>query len=134
VVRSIPRGHLYLADLQREMLEKARRRVQRAGLPNASFTQADATALPFAPGVFDVAFLVAVLGEVPDPGACLESIGRTLRPQGVLSVTEMPGDPDALAEPDVLALGSAKGFEHFETFPLRGRGFTANFRKPACPA
>ena len=130
VARSIPRGHLYLVDLQREMLDKARRRLRRVGLENASFTQADATALPFAPGVFDVAFLVAVLGEVPDPGACLESLHRALRPYGVLSVTELPGDPDAIAEPDLLAMVSAKGFEHFETFPVRGRGFTANFRKP----
>jgi len=128
VAGSIPRGHLYLVDLQREMLNKVRSRIRRAGLANASFTQADATALPFAPGVFDVAFLVAVLGEVPDPGACLESLHRALRPQGVLSVTELPGDPDAIAEPDLLALVAAKGFEHFETSPVRGRGFTANFR------
>jgi ubiquinone/menaquinone biosynthesis C-methylase UbiE len=131
VARSIPRGHLYLVDLQREMLNKARSRVRQAGLENASFTQANATALPFAPGVFDIAYLVAVLGEVPDPGACLESIRRSLRPQGILSVTELPGDPDAIAEPDLMALASAKGFQHLETFPVRGRGFTANFRKPA---
>ena len=131
VARSIPRGHLYLVDLQREMLNKARSRIRRASLENAIFTQANATALPFALGAFDVAFLVAVLGEVPDPGACLESLYRSLRPQGILSVTELPGDPDAIAEPDVLAMVSAKGFEHFETFPVRGRGFTANFRKPA---
>jgi len=94
VAQSIPRGHLYLVDLQREMLEKARRRMGRAGFSNASFTQASAMSLPFAPGVFDIAFLVAVLGEVPDPGACVESICRSLRPGGILSITELPGDPD----------------------------------------
>lgn len=128
VARSIPRGQLYLVDLQREMLEKARRRLGRAGLDNISFTQADATALPFAPGVFDIAFLVTVLGEVSDPGACVESICRSLRPGGVLSVTELPGDPDAMAESELVAMVCAKGLEHFESFPIRG-GFTANFRK-----
>ena len=131
VARSIPRGHLYLVDLQREMLDKARRRLCRAGLRNVSFTQAAATALPFAPGVFDIAFLVAVLGEVPDPGACVESICCSLRTEGILSVTELPGDPDAITEPDLVALVSAKGLEHLESFPVRGRGFTSNFRKPS---
>lgn len=131
VARSIPHGHLHLVDLQREMLDKARRRVRRTGLRNVSFTQAAATALPFAPGVFDVVFLVAVLGEVPDPGACVESICQSLRPEGILSVTELPGDPDAITEPDLVALVSAKGFAHLERFPVRGRGFTSNFRKLA---
>jgi len=134
VARSIPCGHLYLVDLQLEMLDKARRRLCRAGLRNASFTQAAATALPFAPGVFDIAFLVTVLGEVPDRGACVESICHSLRPGGILSVTELPGDPDAIAEPDLVALASTKGFEHFESFQVRGRGFTANFRKPTALA
>ena len=129
VARSIPRGHLYLVDLQREMLDKVRRRLRRAGLRNASFTQAAASALPFAPGVFDIAFLVSVLGEVPDRGACVESLCRALRPGGILSLTELPGDPDAITEPEAVALVSANGFVHTESFAVRGRGFTANFCK-----
>jgi ubiquinone/menaquinone biosynthesis C-methylase UbiE len=58
VARSIPRGHLFLVDIQREMLEKARRRIRRAGVANVSFTQAGAGTLPFAGDSFDVAFLV----------------------------------------------------------------------------
>ncbi len=129
VARSVPRGHLCLADLQREMLVKARRRLRRAGLVNVSFTQASATALPFASGVFDVVFLVAVLGEVPDPAGCLRSIGQCLRAGGLLSITELPGDPDAMSESEVSSLARAEGFERVETFPTR-RGFTINFRKP----
>jgi len=129
VARSIPNGHLYLVDLQREMLQKVRRRLFRTSLGNVSFIQANATALPFAPTIFDVAFMVAVLGEVADPGTCVESIYRLLRPGGVLSVTELPGDPDAMAESELVAMVCAKGFERFESFPIRG-GFTANFRKP----
>ncbi len=54
-------------DVQREMLQKVRCRLARAGTTNVSFAQAEASALPFAHDAFDVAFLVAVLGEVPDP-------------------------------------------------------------------
>jgi len=60
IARLIPRGHLCLVDLQREMLDKARARVRRAGVSNVSFAQASASALPYAREVFDVAFLVTV--------------------------------------------------------------------------
>lgn len=133
VAGAVPSGHLYLVDLQREMLEKARWRVRLADFGNVSFTQASGMDLPFASGAFDVAFLVAVLGEVPDPGACLESIWFALRPQGVPSVTELPGDPDALTESNLAALLSTRGFEHIESLPVRGRGFTSNFRKLLAP-
>ena len=90
VARSLPRGHLYLADIQIEMLRKARARLIRSGVSNASFVRASAGALPFAPETLDVVFLVAVLGEVPDPPACIESITRVLRGGGILSVSELP--------------------------------------------
>ncbi|HYB89976.1 MAG TPA: methyltransferase domain-containing protein [Candidatus Binataceae bacterium] len=130
VARSLPQGHLYLADIQIEMLRKARTRLARSGVSNASFVQASAGALPFAAGTLDVVFLVAVLGEVPDPDACVASIAQVLRSGGILSITELPGDPDALSEAEVARLACARGFERAETYPIRG-GFTANFRKPA---
>ena len=34
VARAVPRGNLVLIDIQREMLEKARRRLSRARVPN----------------------------------------------------------------------------------------------------
>ncbi len=71
VARAVPHGRLELVDLQREMLHKARARLRRADVHNTGYTQASAVALPFRAGTFDVAFLVAVLGEVTDPKACL---------------------------------------------------------------
>jgi ubiquinone/menaquinone biosynthesis C-methylase UbiE len=110
------------------MLLKARRRVHRAGLGNVYFTQASATSLPFKPATFDTVFLVAVLGEVPDPPACVAAVAAVLRPDGILSVTELPGDPDALSESDVREMAEASGLRCLERFPVRG-GFTMNLRK-----
>lgn len=132
VARSIPTGWLYLFDIQREMLVKARARVQRANVCNVSFTQGDATALPFKPATFDAAFFVAVLGEVPDPPACIASVRHSLRLGGLLSVTEMPGDPDALSRTEVKTIAGPRGFEFLELLPVRG-GFTANFRACRIP-
>jgi ubiquinone/menaquinone biosynthesis C-methylase UbiE len=129
VAGSLPRGMLCLFDLQREMLVKATARLRRAGAGRTCFVQGNATVLPFGAGVFDVVFLVAVLGEVPDPAACVAAAARVLCPGGLLSITELPGDPDALTRSEVTVLATAAGFEASEILPLRG-GFTANFRKP----
>jgi ubiquinone/menaquinone biosynthesis C-methylase UbiE len=106
VARAVPEGRHELVDIQREMLERARGRLRQAGLRHAGATQANAMALPFRAGTFDVAFLVAVLGEVPDPKACVASIAHVLRPGGRLVLAELPGDPDALAVDQLRALAT----------------------------
>jgi len=72
------------ADLSRRMLAEADRR-QRAGA-HIALVCADAMALPFRPGAWDVVFCSHVLQMVPDLGACLRGIGVTLKPGGLLAV------------------------------------------------
>jgi ubiquinone/menaquinone biosynthesis C-methylase UbiE len=126
VARAVPKGRLELVDVQREMLQKARRRLQRAGVRNSGYAQADAVHLPFRRGSFDAAFLVAVLGETPDAGECMAAVARVLRPGGTLLVAELPGDPDAVSEEQVQDLAVAAGLELVGSTPLR-RGFLARF-------
>ena len=127
VARAIPAGRLQLLDLQHEMLRKARRRLGRAGVANVDFVQASAAALPCAAASFDAAFLVAVLGEVAEPIACMSGLARVLRPGGRLLVAELPGDPDALSEADIRALAEASGLRPLETRSIPG-GFTMTLR------
>src|SRR5262245_15085438 len=110
VARAIPAGRLELLDLQLPMLQKARRRVRRRKLANVHFTCGSASRLPYGSGTFDVAFLVAVLGEVSAPTDCLREIARVLRPGGILSITELPGDPDALPRETVDSWATMYGF------------------------
>jgi len=128
VARRLPQGRLELFDLQREMLEQARRRLETAGLRNVGFTQGDAGNLPYREEQFDIVFLVAVLGETSPPAACLEGIYRVLRPGGLLSITEQPGDPDFIPLPIVRALAGQQGFEFVESYGRR-KNYSANFRK-----
>jgi len=130
VARAIPEGRLELVDIQREMLQKARGRLRRAGVPNTGYTQASAVRLPFRSDAFDVAFLVAVLGEVSDPKACLASIADVLRPGGLLAVAELPGDPDAVTEEQLRTLMQGTGLEFVDSLPV-SRGFLASFRREA---
>ena len=132
VARAVPEGRLELVDIQREMLPKARRRLRRAGVRNAGYTQATAVTLPFRAGAFDVAFLVAVLGEVPDPKACLAAIADVLRPGGLLAVAELPGDPDAVTEEQLRTLSQGTGLELVDAERV-SRAFLARLRREARP-
>lgn len=120
VARAVPAGRLELLDLQPEMLAIARRHVRCAGCENVHFTCGAGDRVPYRSGTFDVAFAVAVLGEVPDPAACVHEVARVLRPGGTLSITELPGDPDALSQAEVLALCEPVGFHQRDVLPLRG--------------
>jgi uncharacterized protein len=130
VAQSILHGRVELVDIQREMLQKARRRLSAAGVQNAGYTQANAVNLPFQSGAFDVAFIVAVLGEVHDPRACLASIAEVLKPGGLLVVAELPGDPDALTEGQLRRLTQDTGLEFMESVQV-SRTLIASFRRQA---
>jgi uncharacterized protein len=131
VARAVPSGRLVLLDIQREMLAKARHRLSGAGL-RALCVQAGAAALPFAAASFDVAFLVAVLGEVSTPGACVADVARVLRPGGLLVIAELPGDPDALTEPRLRGLSEGTGLA-FVASRRVSRALVTTFRLDGSP-
>jgi ubiquinone/menaquinone biosynthesis C-methylase UbiE len=128
IARSNPAGHLELLDLQPEMLARARRKVEAAGLRNVGFTEAEAGRLPFGDAAFDVVYLVTVLGEIGDPDAFMAEAHRVLRPGGTLSVSEHVPDPDRLPAARVEALARAGGFDLRERFGSRW-SYTANFTR-----
>lgn len=111
VARAVPEGRLVLVDVQQEMLDMAKKRLDGEGIANVEYRRADAISLPAESESFDVVFLVAVLGEVPDRGACLREIHRVLRPDGLLHITEFKiGDPDYIPLPELLESVQSAGF------------------------
>jgi ubiquinone/menaquinone biosynthesis C-methylase UbiE len=130
VARRLPHGHLELFDLQAEMLAKARQKVEAAGLARrVSYTQGDARELALPTAGFDVAFLVAVLGEIPEPHKCLAALARVIRPGGLLSITEHLPDPDFSRLSTLRSLVEPVGFKFVESFGPPW-SYTANFRSP----
>jgi ubiquinone/menaquinone biosynthesis C-methylase UbiE len=111
IAKRISGGKLDLFDIQPEMLEKAERQLVRAGFHDVGFTAGEAAdGLPFPNGTFDVAFLAAVIGEVPDPRACLRSLRNVLKPGGRLVFLEMFPDPDRLSVRELRDLAEPEGF------------------------
>jgi len=74
--------------------------------------------------------LVTVLGEIPDKVAALRDLHRSLRPGGVLSVTEVLPDPHYQTVARVREPAAEGGFD--ESQVVRGWfSFTINLTKPA---
>jgi ubiquinone/menaquinone biosynthesis C-methylase UbiE len=112
IARRLTDGRLDLFDLQPEMLAKARRQLERAGFQDVGFTAGEASAgFPFPDNSFDIAYLAAVIGEVPDQPACLGSLRRVVKPGGRLVFAEMFPDPDRLSVRDLRDLAEPAGFD-----------------------
>jgi ubiquinone/menaquinone biosynthesis C-methylase UbiE len=88
-----PDGSLDVVDVQAEMLDHTLRRAREAGIGNIRPTRADARELPFRDDTFDGAYLVTVLGEIPDQDAALRELRRVVRQGGRIVVGELFGDP-----------------------------------------
>jgi len=119
-------GRLVCVDIQSEMIGALRRRLLRERVSNALPMVGDALALPLADSSVDCAFLVTVLGELPDRPKALAELRRVLKPGGTLSIAEVLPDPDYQFPDVVRDLCRASGFRLLEH---RGRflGFTMNF-------
>jgi ubiquinone/menaquinone biosynthesis C-methylase UbiE len=112
IARRVPQGHLDLFDVQPEMLDKARRNLEQAGCRDVGYHAGDASSgFPFPDSHFDVAFLAAVLGEVPDKSACIHELARILRTGGSLVFVEAFPDPDRLSVQALRDLAEPEGFQ-----------------------
>ena len=88
-----PGGRLDVLDVQQEMLDHTMRRAGEAGVAGIEPTLADAREMPYAEASFDAAYLVTVLGEIPDQDAALRELTRVVKPDGRVVVGELFGDP-----------------------------------------
>lgn len=121
-----PEGRVLCVDIQPKMIGALRRRLLREGVTNALPMVGDALSLPLADRSVDCAFLVTVLGEVPDRPKALAELRRVLKPGGILSITESLPDPDYQFPDVVRDLCRASGFRLLEHH-RRILGFTINF-------
>ena len=124
-----PGGSVDILDLQQEMLDHTMRRAGDRSLANITPTQSDATALPFENETFDAAFLVTVLGEIPDQDAAMGELARVLKPGGRLVVGELFGDPHYVALRPMRLRAAAAGLG-FERRSGNALGYFARFAKP----
>lgn len=121
-----PDGRLDVFDLQQDMLDHTLRRAGERAVGNITPTQGDARELPYADATFDAAYLVTVLGEIPDQEAALRELARVVKPGGRVVVGELFGDPHWVSPGKLQARAERAGlrFERRLGSPL---GYFARF-------
>jgi ubiquinone/menaquinone biosynthesis C-methylase UbiE len=127
--RILPHGEAVGIDIQPGMIERLKVRTTAAQLSNLTAILGDATEQHVPDGSFDLVFLCTTLGEIPDRAAALSRCFLALKPGGVLSITEMFGDPHYQSLSTVKRLAQETGFQ---SPSVQGRWwfYTANFKKP----
>ena len=111
-----PQGEVMALDIQAGMLKRVREKVKTAHLQNVQYMNAGLGEGKLPPAYFDRAVLVTVLGEIPDQETALKEIYIALKPNGVLSVTEVIFDPHFHRRETVLHTAQAVGFKEKNFF------------------
>ena len=124
-----PTGEVVAVDVQEAMLARVRQKLAAQEVANVRLVHAGLGDGAIEMGAFDRAFLVTVLGEIPDKAAALREIYAALKPGGVLSVTEVLPDPDFQTPDTIRKLADVTGFVEQSLvggFPA----FTMNLARP----
>jgi ubiquinone/menaquinone biosynthesis C-methylase UbiE len=128
VAQSLPEGKLFLADIQQQMLDYAKKRLTSKKIYNVEYHLCDGKSLPFSNNMFDVIFLVTVLGEIENKQQYIDEFRRILKKNGILSISEQAGDPDKMGVDEIEQLLDGSGFKRDRLYGTN-RNFTINFRK-----
>jgi ubiquinone/menaquinone biosynthesis C-methylase UbiE len=124
-----PGGEAVGIDIQPGMIDRLKRRSTDAGIANLTAILGDATKPHVDEASFDLVFLATTLGEIPDRSAVLAESYKALKPGGILSITEIFGDPHYQSQATVKRLAAEVGFQ-LKSIQGRSWFFTAKFVKP----
>jgi ubiquinone/menaquinone biosynthesis C-methylase UbiE len=121
-------GTIDVVDVQAPMLDDVAARARRARIDNVHTTLADARELPWDDATFDTAYMVTVLGEIPERQIALRQLSRVLKPGGRLVVGETILDPDSVSLRKLRKEAAAAGFT-FERVSGPGVSYLASFSR-----
>lgn len=128
IARKLKSGKLFLADIQPEMLQYARKRLEKRKIENVEYHLCNGKTFDFKDDSFDVIFLVTVLGEVENKELYISDFYRMLKKDGIVSVSELGGDPDKMSVEELSLLFSKFNFIIRNQYGTK-RNFTINFCK-----
>jgi ubiquinone/menaquinone biosynthesis C-methylase UbiE len=111
-------GKVVAIDIQEKMLQRARAKAEAAGVKNIEFRLRSIEPGALERSQYDCALLVTVLGEIPDRTSALREISRSLKPGGILSLTEIMFDPHYQSRRSILSSAAQAG--------LREKAFFGN--------
>jgi ubiquinone/menaquinone biosynthesis C-methylase UbiE len=128
VARKLKKGKLVLTDIQKEMLDYSKKRLDKKGIKNVEYKICDGNKLDFNDGSFDRVFMVTVIGEVEHKELYIKEIHRILKKGGLLSISELAGDPDKMSVKEVEELVMICNFKLKNQYG-NDKNYTVNFEK-----
>lgn len=128
IAKVLTNGKLVLADIQQEMLDYAKKRIDKKGIENVEYKLCNGSILDFEDESFDRIFMITVIGEVENKLEYVKEIHRILKKDGILSISELAGDPDKMTTEELKELFGAAGFKMDRLFGS-SKNYTANFIK-----
>jgi protein-L-isoaspartate O-methyltransferase len=123
-------GHLVALELQPPLVRRTRERLDTAGVTNAEVREGDVCTAPVKAGAYDLVFLVTVLGGIPNRNQAIARLRNALKSGGILSFTEVFGDPHYQRYADLRRRCLAAGLEPAGRYGS-WLSYTANFRRAA---
>ncbi|MBO3752740.1 methyltransferase domain-containing protein [Streptosporangiaceae bacterium NEAU-GS5] len=123
-----PAGTLDILDTRRQTLDRATSRARRAGVGTISPAVGDVRTLPYSDETFDAAYLVTILGDIPDRAPALRELHRVIRPGGRVVFGETMADPDWVSPQALRREAAAAGF-HFESHTPAPLGYFLAFTR-----
>lgn len=106
-----PGGSVYTVDIVPEVIKQLQKRIRMQAVGNIDARVATVYDLPFPDGEFDLVYMIAVIGEIPQPLPALRELHRLLKPSGLLVMSELFVDPDYSTSKRLLELAGRAGFE-----------------------
>jgi len=128
IAKALTKGKLVLADLQQGMLDYAKKRIDKRGINNVEYLLCDGKTFNLQNESFNRVFMVTVIGEVKNKEEYLSEIHRILKNEGILSISELAGDPDKMSIEDLKKLVEHSGFKEKQLYGSK-RNYTINFVK-----
>jgi ubiquinone/menaquinone biosynthesis C-methylase UbiE len=104
------KGKVVTIDIEPKMIKRVRRRAETEGVDNIEAKVADVYDLSFEDGFFDAIYMIAVIGEIPEPDKAMREFHRVLSPSGTLAFSEFLWDPDYPRAGTLIRKAASAGF------------------------
>jgi ubiquinone/menaquinone biosynthesis C-methylase UbiE len=104
-------GKVVTIDIEPKMIERVTRRAQAEGIDNIEARVADVYDLPFEDGFFNAIYMIAVIGEIPEPDRAMKEFYQVLSPSGTLAFSEFLWDPDYPRAGTLIRKAAFAGFQ-----------------------
>jgi len=89
-----PNGKVFAIDIQKSIITRLKKKIKKENIQNIIPKIEDANNLSFEDESVDRIFAITCLPEIPDPVRVLREFKRILKPDGIISLSELFLDPD----------------------------------------